>query len=71
MVFFVLNVVFAATIFLFLPESSGCSLEEIDDIIMGASNRLFVVDRTGRLRPGFRSQYKRGLPVDSKGHYNI
>ncbi len=71
MVFFVLNVVFAATIFLFYPETSGLSLEEIDDIIMGASNRLFVVDRTGRLRPGFRSQYKRGLPVDSKGHYDI
>ncbi|OJJ02059.1 hypothetical protein ASPVEDRAFT_132485 [Aspergillus versicolor CBS 583.65] len=68
MIFFVLNLVFAATIFLFYPETSGRSLEDIDDIFMGENDKLFVVDTTGRLRPGFRSQYKRGLPVDSEGH---
>lgn len=59
MIFFVLNLFFAAVIFLFYPETSGRTLEEIDKMFMGDNDRIFVVDKTGKLQPGFRSQYKR------------
>jgi hypothetical protein len=66
MIFFVLNLVFATVVFLFYPETSGRSLEDIDNIFMGDNDRVFVVGKTGRLLPGFRSQYKRGQAHDEE-----
>lgn len=57
-IFFVLNTVFGATVWLFYPETSGRTLEDMDAIYMGDNDRLFVVDKRGRLRPGFRSRMK-------------
>jgi hypothetical protein len=54
MIFFVLNIVFAIAVWLFYPETAGRSLEEIDAIFMGENDRVVVVDRRGRLLPGFR-----------------
>lgn len=57
MIFFVLNIVFAIAIWLFYPETAGRTLEEIDAIFMGNNNdRVVVVDRRGRLLPGFRQK---------------
>jgi hypothetical protein len=56
MIFFVLNVVFAITVWLFYPETTGRSLEEIDALFMGDNDRLFVLDKRGRLLPGFRQK---------------
>lgn len=53
-IFFALNMVFAAVVFLFYPETSGRSLEDIDSIFMGDNDKVFVVDKRGRLLPGFR-----------------
>lgn len=54
MIFFVLNIVFAIVVYLFYPETSGRTLEEIDAIYLGDNDRLLVVDKRGRLLPGFR-----------------
>ncbi|KUL81393.1 hypothetical protein ZTR_09881 [Talaromyces verruculosus] len=54
MIFFVLNILFAGIVWLFYPETSGRSLEEIDDLYLGENNRLIVVDMHGKLLPGFR-----------------
>ncbi|PCG93671.1 Major facilitator superfamily domain, general substrate transporter [Penicillium occitanis (nom. inval.)] len=62
MIFFVLNIVFAITVWLFYPETTGRSLEEIDALFMGDNDRLFVVDKRGRLLPGFRQ--KAWSPLD-------
>jgi hypothetical protein len=59
MIFFVLNIVFAVVVFLFYPETSGRTLEEIDNIYLGDYDRLLVVDKRGSLLPGFRSQMHR------------
>lgn len=59
MIFFVLNIVFAITIWLFYPETSGRTLEEIDTLYAGDCDRLIVVDSRGRLLPGFRSRMNR------------
>lgn len=68
MIFFVLNLAFATIIFLFYPETSGRTLEGIDDIFMGENDRLFVVSKTGKLLPGFRSQYKRTVQAENENH---
>ena len=60
LIFFVLNIVFGITVWLFYPETSGRTLEEMDEIYMGDNDRLFVVDKRGRLLPGFRSRMKDG-----------
>ncbi|KAJ5011661.1 general substrate transporter [Colletotrichum sp. SAR 10_99] len=65
MIFFVLNLFFAAIIFCFYPETSGRSLEETDEIFMGDNDRVFVVSKAGKLLPGFRSRF------DSTGQEDI
>jgi hypothetical protein len=57
MIFFVLNIFFALVVFLFYPETSGRSLEELDAIYLGDNDRLFVVDRRGKLLPAFAGKY--------------
>jgi hypothetical protein len=57
MIFFALNLFFALVIWLFYPETSGRSLEELDAIYLGDNDRLFVVDKRGRLLPGFAGRY--------------
>jgi hypothetical protein len=52
-IFFVLNVAFAIIVWLFYPETSGRSLEEIDALYLGDNNRRIVIDKRGRLLPGF------------------
>ncbi|KAI9751631.1 MAG: Ubiquitin-conjugating enzyme E2 H [Chaenotheca gracillima] len=59
MIFFVLNMAFAVIVFLFYPETSGRTLEEIDFLFSGENDRIFVVDRKLRLTPGFRSRMGR------------
>ncbi|KAL4876040.1 general substrate transporter [Aspergillus karnatakaensis] len=59
MIFFVLNVTFAAVVWLFYPETKGRSLEEIDQLYMGENDRFVVVDRRGKLLPGFRGRSRR------------
>lgn len=59
MVFFVLNLWIAAMVWLFYPETSGRSLEEIDYMYMGDCDRLLVIGKNGRTLPGFRSRMKR------------
>lgn len=54
MIFFVLNIVFATVVWLFYPETTGWTLEEIDTLFMGDNDRLIVVDKRGRLLPGFK-----------------
>ena len=56
MIFFVLSIVFAAVVYLFYPETSGRTLEEIDVSFTGECDRLFVVDRNEGLLAGFRSK---------------
>ncbi|CAL5873626.1 uncharacterized protein PFLUO_LOCUS7907 [Penicillium psychrofluorescens] len=57
MIFFALNLFFAVVIWLFYPETSGRSLEELDAIYLGDNDRLFVIDKKGRLLPGFAGRY--------------
>lgn len=57
MIFFALNLFFAVIIWLFYPETSGRTLEELDAIYLGDNDRLFVVDKRGRLLPGFAGRY--------------
>lgn len=59
MIFFVLNLFFAVVIWLFYPETSGRTLEEMDMMYLGDNDRLIIVDRRGRLLPGFRSRMHR------------
>lgn len=59
MIFFVLNLLFAAVIWLFYPETSGRTLEEIDNMYAGDCDRLIVVGKNGRTLPGFRSMMDR------------
>jgi hypothetical protein len=58
-ILFVLNLVFAVSIYLFFPETSGRSLEEMDLMFLGDRDRVFMVDRKGQLRLAFRSQYSK------------
>ncbi|KAJ9640200.1 hypothetical protein H2204_003425 [Knufia peltigerae] len=57
MVFFVLNFAHGVVVFLFFPETSGKSLEEMDSMFMGNNDRILVVDKKGSLLPGFRGRY--------------
>ena len=69
LIFFVLNVVFGIIVWLFYPETSGRTLEEMDTIYMGDNDRLFVINKRGRLLPGFRSRMKaEDYPQDSQEH---
>jgi len=70
MIFFVLNLAFAVTVFLFYPETSGRTLEEIDNIYLGDYDRLLVVDKRGSLLPGFRSQMHRWDLIENGGLEN-
>ncbi|OIW31918.1 putative Myo-inositol transporter 1 [Coniochaeta ligniaria NRRL 30616] len=56
-VFFALNLLFAAVVFLFYPETSGRSLEELDTLWLGENDRLLVVDGKGALLPAFAGRY--------------
>lgn len=58
-IFFVLNIAFGITVWLFYPETSGRTLEEMDQIYLGDNDRLIVVDKRGKLLPGFRSKMSR------------
>ncbi|KAE8358133.1 general substrate transporter [Aspergillus caelatus] len=71
MIFFVLNLAFAVIVFLFYPETSGRSLEAMDDIFMGDNDVVFVVGKNGRLRPGFRSNYNGGVEIDQEGQEDV
>lgn len=59
MIFFVLNLAFCIVVWLFYPETSGRTLEEMDQIYLGDNDRLIVVDKKGQLLPGFRSRMNR------------
>lgn len=65
MVFFALNFAHGIIVFLFFPETSGRSLEEMDAMYIGDSDRVVVVDKRGRLFPAFRGRY------DSIDEYQI
>jgi hypothetical protein len=65
MVFFALNFAHGIIVFLFFPETSGKSLEEMDAMYMGDSDHVIVVDKRGRLLPDFRGRY------DSIDEYQI
>ena len=58
-IFFVFSIFFALMIWLYYPETSGRTLEEMDTLFMGDNDRLVVIDKTGRLLPGFRSYMNR------------
>jgi hypothetical protein len=62
MIFFVMNIGLAITVWLFYPETAGRTLEEIDYMYAGDCDRLFVVGRNGRTLPGFRSMMDREDP---------
>lgn len=68
MIFFVLNLCMALTVWLFYPETSGRTLEEIDYIFMGDCDKLFVIGKNGRILPGFRSMMKREDPEKTRGN---
>ena len=55
-IFFVLNAFFALVVWLFYPETAGRTLEDMDMIYLGDNDRLFVVNKRGRLLPGFGSR---------------
>lgn len=57
MVFFALNFAHGIIVFFFFPETSGKSLEEMDSMFMGDNDRILVVDKKGKLLPGFRGRY--------------
>lgn len=57
MIFFVLNIAFAIIVWLFYPETSGRSLEEIDALYLGDNNRYIVINKRGRLIPGFSRRF--------------
>jgi hypothetical protein len=57
LVFFALNFAHGVIVFLFFPETSGKSLEEMDSMYMDDSDRVLVVDKKGRLLPGFKGRY--------------
>ncbi|KAJ9496361.1 hypothetical protein H2202_008024 [Exophiala xenobiotica] len=59
LIFFFLNIFFALMIWLFYPETSGRTLEEMDTLFMGDNDRLIVINKKGRLLPGFRSYMNR------------
>lgn len=59
MIFFVLNMAFAATVWLFYPETKNWTLEEIDFLFKGDNDRMVLVDRRGKLLPGF----KKSIPI--------
>ena len=59
MIFFVINLAMAVVVWLFFPETSGRTLEEIDYMYFGDCDRLVVVGKNGRTLPGFRSMMKR------------
>lgn len=65
LVFFVLNFCHGIIVFLFYPETSGRSLEEMDSMFLGDNDRVFVVDKKGKLLPGFRGRY------DGKEEYDV
>ncbi|KJR81422.1 sugar transporter [Sporothrix schenckii 1099-18] len=58
-IFFVINLAIAVAVFLFYPETSGRSLEEMDSLFLGDGDHVFVVNAKGQLRAAFRSQYAR------------
>lgn len=62
MIFFVFNIVFAVVVWAFYPETAGRTLEEMDEIFMGSNDRIIVVDKRGRLLPGFESKMDRADP---------
>ena len=62
MIFFVMNIALAIVVWLFYPETSGRTLEEIDYIYTGDCDRLIVVGKNGRTLPGFRSMMNREDP---------
>ncbi|KAI9815140.1 MAG: hypothetical protein M1827_002983 [Pycnora praestabilis] len=64
MIFFVLNIAFAILVWLVYPETSGRTLEEIDALYLGDNDRLFVIDRKGKILPGFGSRMSRPDNVD-------
>jgi hypothetical protein len=62
MIFFVMNIGLAITVWLFYPETAGRTLEEIDYMYAGDCDRLIVVGKNGRTLPGFRSMMDREDP---------
>ncbi|KAI1629076.1 hypothetical protein EDD37DRAFT_36276 [Exophiala viscosa] len=59
MIFFVINIAQAIIVWLFYPETSGRTLEEIDFMYAGDCDRLLVIGKNGRTLPGFRSMMNR------------
>ncbi|OAA56308.1 General substrate transporter [Niveomyces insectorum RCEF 264] len=64
MIFFVLNFVFGVVIWLFYPETTGKTLEELDSIFLGDGDRIFVVNKAGRLLPAFQGKFNRGRDAE-------
>lgn len=56
-VFFALNFAHGFIVYFFFPETSGRSLEELDSLFLGDNDKVFVVNKKGKLRPGFRGRY--------------
>ena len=66
MIFFVLNILFCVVIWLFYPETSGYTLEEMDEMYLGDNDRLIVVGNRGKLLPGFRSRMNRARDLETE-----
>ncbi|KAF2123156.1 general substrate transporter [Lophiotrema nucula] len=62
LIFFIFNIVFAVVVWLFYPETSGRTLEEVDELFKGDNDRILVVDRRGKILPGFASMMHRSDP---------
>ena len=59
MIFFGMNIALAIIVWLFYPETSGRTLEEIDFMYQGDCDRLLVIGKNGRTLQGFRTRMGR------------
>lgn len=57
MIFFALNMAFAAIVWLFYPETKNWTLEEIDFLFKGDNDRIVMIDKRGKLLSGFKKTF--------------